>query len=150
MNNIEIERRFLVDPSRLAPLTDGLKGISIEQGYLSRDPRRIVRVRIAGNNAFLTIKGLATGGKKLEIEAGISLIQGRLLMSLCPSPIIKKVRYAIQFGNNDWIIDAFHEPQLGLVIAELELEDIEHTFPIPSWLGKEITDDPSYANSNLI
>ena len=93
---IEIERKFLV--KNLDFIKESFEKKNIIQGYLSKDPLRIVRVRIEDNMAFLTIKGKSSkdGVSRLEIEKPISLKEAKILIKICLPDLIKKVRYFIK------------------------------------------------------
>lgn len=142
---IEIERKFLVTGS------DWKNGVATHynQGYLNRDKNRTVRVRVAGDKAFLTIKGSSVGISRAEFEYEIPTDDARALLKLCDGPVIEKIRYVIFHQNAKWEIDEFLGENLGLVVAEIELESEDQSFINPSWLGKEVSDDPRYFNSNL-
>lgn len=143
---IEIERKFLVrDRSVLA--RSG--GIRYRQGYLSRDPERTVRVRIAGAHAYLTIKGLANGTSRAEFEYEIPVDDGASLLSLCGDDIVDKTRHRIDHAGTTWEIDVFHGANDGLVVAEVELERADQPVNLPDWVGDEVTSDPRYYNANL-
>ena len=141
----EIERKFLVvgEGWRQGP------GARFLQGYLNRDKHRTVRVRVAGNRAHLTIKGLTTGASRAEFEYAVPLADGEAMLTLCDGPIIEKVRYRTGYQGNSWEIDEFAGANSGLVVAEIELESENESFPKPPWLGPEVTSDPRYFNSNL-
>jgi len=146
---IEIERKFLV--KNLDFIKECTYKKQIEQGYLSKDPKRTVRVRIEEEKAFLTIKGetFDNGTSRIEIENKISIKDALELMKLCiPSPI-KKIRYII--NKNDFIfeVDVFKDENEGLIIAELELNSKTSRFPKPDWLGKEVTGQVEFYNSQL-
>ena len=87
----EIERKFLVvgDAWRTA------NGTRICQGYLNRDKSRTVRVRIAGDSAYLTVKGATQGNTRAEFEYGIPLTDAEQLLALCDSSTIQKIRYNV-------------------------------------------------------
>ena len=51
---IEIERKFLVADASAQAAWRAAPGVAYRQGYLNRDKARTVRVRIAGDAAFLT------------------------------------------------------------------------------------------------
>lgn len=142
---IEIERKFLVTGSewRDAP------AVFYSQGYLNRDKERTVRVRIAGEQAFLTIKGLSQGMSRLEFEYEIPLVDARALLLLCEQPLIEKYRRKIPFAGFIWEIDEFLGENQGLVVAEIELPAEDVIFAIPEWIGEEVTQDARYFNSNL-
>ncbi|ARN78262.1 adenylate cyclase [Nonlabens spongiae] len=144
----EIERKFRIqDPSFL----NGMVGTKIAQGYLSADPERAVRIRIKGDQGFITIKGKsnASGTTRFEWEKDIDSNEAQALLDLCNPAIISKTRYEVKHDGNTWEIDVFHGANEGLLIAEIELRDENQTFSKPDWLGEEITGDPRYYNSYI-
>lgn len=142
----EIERKFLVDPSWRP--RDG--GTLFRQGYLNSQRERVVRVRLAGARAFLTIKGVTTGVTRAEFEYPIPVADAEPLLALCEQPLIEKRRHVEEYGGKTWEIDVFLGANAGLVIAELELACEDETFERPPWLGSEVSTDPRYYNNNLI
>ena len=144
---IEIERKFLVHMSRWSPQDSGTKYM---QGYLSTDPDRTVRVRLAGAKAFLTIKGRSKGATRAEFEYEIPAADAKqLLEELALSPIIVKTRHLEKVGQHTWEIDVFERENAGLVMAEVELKKVDEVFELPSWAGKEVTNDHRYQNASL-
>ena len=146
---IEIERKFLV-------LNDDFKKEAfakneIAQGYISTNPERTVRIRVKGNDGFLTIKGIGneTGISRLEWEKQIEVEEARQLMELCEKGTISKTRYEVKIGNHIFEIDEFYDDNQGLFIAEIELEHEDEVFEKPTWLGKEVTNDERYYNAYL-
>jgi adenylate cyclase len=142
---IEIERKFLVvgDAWRTAP------PVFYSQGYLNRDKARTVRVRIAGEEAFLTIKGTSVGARRAEFEYPIPVWDARELLALCEQPLIEKNRRKILHEGFVWEVDEFLGENLGLVVAEIELPAEDAVFAKPDWVGEEVTEDARYFNSNL-
>lgn len=143
----EIERKFLLASEEWRREAD--QGTRLVQGYLTRDPERTVRVRLAGDSAFLTVKGRTSGATRVEVEVPISAEQGRLLLPLCLPPIIDKQRYLVWHQGKRWEIDEFGGDNAPLVVAELELASEDEPFARPAWLGREVTEDPRYYNSQL-
>jgi adenylate cyclase len=144
----EIERKFLVDPAQWRP--DPAQGTRYRQGYLSRDPARTVRVRIAGDHGFLTVKGLTKGIERLEFEYEIPRADAEAILDrLCPRPRIEKVRYRESFGGRVWEVDVFEGENAGLILAEVELDSADAQVALPPWAAREVSDDPRYFNSNL-
>jgi adenylate cyclase len=146
--NIEIERKFLVigEYKHLA-----IKNYRIVQGYLSTVPERTVRIRIKGDNGFITIKGKSnnSGLSRYEWEKEIPVNEANELLKLCQSGIIDKTRYEILFENQTFEVDEFHGENEGLIMAELELEKENSKFSKPEWLGEEVTGDNRYYNGQL-
>lgn len=144
--NLEIERKFLV---RDTQMLTGLAGEHLRQVYLARG-EVTVRVRIAGEQASLTIKGPSSGIVRAEFEYAIPLHDATALSSLATQPAIDKTRYRIPYGAHVFEVDAFHGANAPLVVAEVELVRIDEEFARPPWLGAEVTDDPRYRNSALV
>jgi CYTH domain-containing protein len=125
-------------------------GTKYRQGYLSTDKERTVRVRIAGNKAMLTIKGITQGASRAEYEYEIPVEDAEELLDLCQRPIIEKWRHEIEHAGMTWEVDEFFGDNQGLVLAEVELDSPDEAFDLPPWVGKEVTDDPRYFNANLV
>lgn len=144
----EIERKFLVIDDRWRRLATGVR---YRQGFLSTEPERTVRVRVAGSSGWLTIKGLSVGARREEFEYSIPVADAeRMLDALCKRPLIEKTRYTLNVGAHTWEIDVFEGENEGLVVAEVELETEDEELERPEWLGEEVTDDPRYFNSSLV
>jgi adenylate cyclase len=144
---IEIERQFLVKNDSWRSSADN--GVRIRQGYLCTEPDRIVRVRIKGDNAFLTIKGRPVGAARAEYEYPIPLADAEEIIKRSEGFVIDKTRYNLMFEGRLWEVDIFHGENEGLIMAEVELEAEDAAVIIPGWAGIEITDDHRYDNSNL-
>ena len=143
---VEIERKFLVSGQQWR---DGAEGTQYLQGYLCRGGGRTVRVRCAGADAYLTIKGPSSGVSRAEYEYPIPKQDALELLELCEGPLIEKVRFAISFEGHLWEVDEFHGSNAGLLLAEVELSQPDEIVAIPAWVGLEVTGDPRYFNSNL-
>lgn len=142
----EIERKFLVRDTRWKR---GAVGVPVRQGYLGTGADCVVRVRVMGDRAFLTIKGRTVGAARPEFEYPIPHADGLQLLDLCARPIIEKTRYRIEHGGLTWEVDEFHGANAGLVVAECELESEAQEIDKPAWVAEEVTGDPRYYNSNL-
>lgn len=144
---IEIERKFLV--SGEAWRKEASARTRFSQGYLSRDPARTVRVRIAGDAAFLTIKGKTTGATRAEFEYAIPVADAQQLLLISDGPVVEKIRHLCVFEGMTWEVDEFLGANAGLVLAEIELDTEGQAFARPAWLGAEVTGDARYVNANL-
>ncbi len=143
----EIERKFLVDVATWQPVA---AGTLFRQGYLSSHKERVVRVRIEGTEAKLTVKGATQGVTRVELEYSIPLYDAELMLkTLCEQPLVEKTRHEELHGGKLWEIDVFHGDNDGLVVAELELSAEDEAFESPPWVIREVSDDPRYYNSNL-
>jgi adenylate cyclase len=148
-NRMEIERKFLVSGEDWRKKATGRS--HIEQGYLARGRKSTIRVRIKdGKHATLTIKSREAGASRSEFEYRISLKDARAMMELCGPSRIDKVRFTVPQGKLTWEIDVFGGRHDGLIVAEVELPREDEALKLPAWIGKEVTDDPSYRNSKLI
>jgi CYTH domain-containing protein len=139
---IEIERKFLVVSNDFINETYAKK--RIVQAYLNSNPERTVRIRIKENKGFLTIKGKgnATGTTRMEWETEIPLQDAEKLLTICENGIIDKTRHEVMVGNHLY-------DNVGLIIAEIELQSEDEAFEKPSWLGKEVTNDERFYNAYL-
>ncbi len=146
---IEIERKFLVLSD--AYKNDAYRTESLTQGFLNTHKSRTVRVRVIGDQGFLTVKGDSSedGTSRFEWEKEIDVHDAETLLGLCEEHLIRKTRYEVKVGDHVFEIDEFQEDNLGLVVAEVELNDVDEPFIRPSWLGQEVTGDIKYYNSQL-
>jgi adenylate cyclase len=146
---IEIERKFLTTSEAFKK--EAFAENRITQGYLSSVPERTVRVRIKGNKALLTIKGASneSGLSRFEWEKEIPVEEATALLKLCEKGVVDKTRFEVKVGNHIFEIDEFYGENTGLIVAEVELKSENETFEKPIWLGKEVTNDNRYYNSNL-
>ena len=144
----ELERKFLVvgDDWR-----EQAQGTHYRQGFLSTVPERTVRVRVAAEQAWITVKGVAEGLRRPEFEYEIPVADAQeMLDRLCERPLIEKHRYKVTVAGHLWEIDVFEGDNDGLILAEIELQSEDEAFETPSWLGEEVTGDPRYFNANLV
>lgn len=145
---IEIEKKFLVTrlPAGLA------EGVDICQGYLLNSPDRVVRIRIKGEEGFLTIKGrTGVASVRHEFEYAISVADARQMLDrFCEKPFVEKCRHTHFHQGMKWVIDRFSGANQGLVVAEIELSSRDQAFDVPAWAGPEVTSDPRYLNANLV
>lgn len=145
----EIERKFLVTSEAFKNVA--FKRTRIVQGFLNTHPERTVRVRIQGQDGFITIKGKSnqSGLSRYEWEKQISLAEAEELLHLCEPGIIEKTRFEVESGDHIYEVDDFMGENKGLIVAEIELGSETEPFSKPEWLGKEVTGDVKYYNSNL-
>ncbi len=142
----EIERKFLVTSDAWRA---GAAGLEIRQGYLSLDPERTVRVRLAGTDAWLTVKGITRGATRDEFEYEIPAADAAAMLDGLCTAHVEKTRYPVRFGGQTWEVDEFHGANEGLIVAEIELDLEGSTVKLPPWIGAEVTDDPRYYNASL-
>lgn len=142
----EIERKFLL---RDTGFLQNLSGERICQGYLSDAVDATVRVRLIGDQGFLTIKGRSHGISRSEFEYPIPAVDAEQLLAMCGASRIDKTRYRIPHGGHLWEVDVFSGANEGLVVAEIELAGEEEVFARPDWLGEEVSHDSRYFNSQL-
>lgn len=144
----EIERKFLVKGGFKA---QAYRSVRIVQGYLSSVPERSVRIRIKGEQGFITVKGSSdtSGVSRYEWEKEIPLTDARELLLLCEPGIIDKIRYLVNVGKHVFEVDEFYGENEGLFLAEVELENENEFYEKPDWLGQEVTGDLRYYNAML-
>ena len=142
----EIERKFLVTGDGWR--AGGGPGAAIRQGYLSRPPAVEVRVRQAGDRGVLTIKG-GRGPVRSEHEWSVGFDEAGELLERCLPMVITKTRFVVEHGGRRWEVDEYSDALAGLVVAELELDDLNERVEPPPWVGTEVTGDDRYSNATL-
>ncbi|MDG9666945.1 CYTH domain-containing protein [Hahella sp. CR1] len=149
MDNLEIERKFLVE--RFEPHLMQVKSVhKIRQGYMFLDDTKEVRLRNKDEKYYLTIKVNQSGIVRQEFEYAIPAADGdRLFVSAIDSSPIEKTRYIVSVAHKEWSVDVFHGENEGLMMAEIELDSVDESFISPDWLGLEVTEDRRYRNAYL-
>jgi CYTH domain-containing protein len=145
----EIERKFLVRGDGWRP---GAQGVVYRQGYLGAGENAVctVRVRVAGESAWLTIKGRSSGGARDEYEYPVPVADAEeMLDRLCPGGRVEKIRHRVPYAGRLWEVDEFIGENAPLVVAEVELDSIDAEVSLPLWVGREVTEDPRYTNAAL-
>ena len=145
---VEIERKFLINKEKWA-LVEKPKGNHFRQGYLVTDPTKTIRVRITDSSSYLTIKGISVGATRQEFEYEIPKIDAEQLLNQFAVSDVKKIRYEILFDGKIWEVDEFLGENLGLLLAEIELENESDIVELPDWIEREVTNEENYYNSNL-
>ena len=147
--SFEIERKFLVRGNDWRALVSSQT--TIRQAYLASGSKSSTRIRIRGDGtATLTIKSRPADLRRLELEYPIPVLQAEALMQLREGSIIEKTRHVVPHGSLAWEIDVFAGDNLGLIIAEIELKDVDQPVDIPAWIGRQVTAQPQYYNSYLV
>jgi len=144
---IERERKYLVRDATYRTLA--CESHSIRQGYLQREPERVVRVRTYDGKGYITVKGKTDGCSRLEFEYEVPYPDAVEMLGLCTETVIEKVRYIVWHEGMRWEVDEFGGKLAPLVMAEIELTTPEQTYPLPDFVGQEVTGNPRYYNSNL-
>lgn len=143
----EIERKFLIDRSKLSNRYDGER---ISQGYFNPSEVPTTRVRVKGDKGYLTVKGKTEGIVRPEFEYEIPVGDAEYMLDHFCEKKLEKNRFIVPFAGKDWEVDVFLGDNEGLFIAEIELLSEDEKFEKPDWVAEEVSDDPKYYNSNLI
>jgi len=146
---LEIERKFLVK-NAVRDVLNTIQPIQIRQSYLVNEKFKSVRIRIADDSAFLTIKNAAIGITRKEFEYEIPKNEAEDMIGTFDLKVLTKERYQIMFKSKLWEVDVFEGRLQGLVLAEIELNDENEKIQLPEWIDIEVTHDASYFNANLI
>lgn len=148
---VEIERKFLVAGDGWRGAAAG-PGVPMRQGYLSAagPDQPSLRIRIAGDAAFLTIKGPGAL-VRAEFEYPIPVADAEAMLALCRGDVLRKTRWRVPHAGHDWTVDEFQAPArlAGLALAEVELAEATAAPALPDWLGAEVTHDPRWSNAAL-
>jgi len=146
---VEIERKFLLKNDHWR--TDEIKGVPYRQGYLSEGGPGSVRIRIEGGKANINVKSATLDMSRLEFEYPIPLAEAeQMLRDICIKPLIEKTRYHVHAHGKLWEVDVFEGDNLGLIVAEVELQSKDEPIDLPEWVAEEVTDDKRYYNVCLV
>lgn len=145
----EIERKFLVTGDGWRAAAAGWQ--DMRQGYLVLEGRSSVRVREAGEDAWLNVKSAELGIERREFEYAIPAADAReMLAHLCQGPLVEKCRHRVPVGDHVWEVDEFFGDNAGLVVAEVELAHPDEAFQRPPWVGREVSHESRYYNVRLV
>jgi len=176
--NTEIERRFLVDGRGDKPWRNTVdirqitqyyldssdietyesvinyRGVSLvsisteEFQILTKTDHWVSRVRIQNGSVIFTLKGKQQGVATTELEWVLPSMPN--ISRLEEHPCVEKTRYCVDAGNGlVWEVDEFEGVLAGLILAEIELEDITQKFDFPEWIGIELTGLKNWSNASL-
>lgn len=143
----EIEHKYLVVNNIFKSMAESSE--EIIQGYIDRTPQHVVRVRRYGHRCFLTVKGKNKGDARAEYEYEIPVDDFQGLLSLCSGKILRKRRWKVPYEGNIWEVDEYFGELEGLIVAEIELPSSDSHYKLPPFVGENVTENPSYYNSNL-
>ncbi len=148
---MEIEHKFLITNDNWRASAD--QGTRYRQAYITTASPTTVRVRIAGDVGYLTIKGKCSGELGItrpEFEYEIPLADAEYMIAkVVDSQLIDKHRYIVEHAGKIWEVDVFSGDNEGLVVAEIELTSENEKFAIPTWVGECVSGQKCYSNSNL-
>ncbi len=145
----EIERKFLLTDERWRRAVT--RSMVMRQGYMGSSPAVSIRVRVAGDEAWLNFKSATLGIARQEFEYPIPRADAdEMLGSFCGERFLDKTRHLVPWYGHVWEIDEFHGANAGLTVAEIELEHEDEVFTRPPWIGEEVSSDPRYYNVCLI
>ena len=176
--NTEIERRFLVDGRGDKPWRNTADIRKITQYYLdscdiefhdsainyrsvplvsisteefqilTKTNHWVSRIRIQNDAVIFTLKGKQQGIATTELEWFLSVMPN--VPGLEEHPCVEKTRYCVSAGRGlIWEVDEFEGVLAGLILAEIELEDIDQEFEVPKWIGIELTGLKNWSNASL-
>jgi len=156
---IEIERKFLVvgdgwraQAHKVVPMAQGYLNdlAAMDAGGDGRAAMKAsVRVRIAGDEAFLNLKSRELGHTRQEFDYPIPVADARDLLALSVGGLVDKRRHYVEYQGHLWEVDEFLGDNAGLVVAEIELASADSEFARPDWAGAEVTDAVRYYNLAL-
>jgi adenylate cyclase len=144
---VEIERKFLVKNNAWRKQVTESK--ACVQGYVATKPGCTVRVRIMGNQGFLTLKGARKGITRAEYEYPVPMEHAESMLNCLTGGLVHKTRHLVPHEGHIWEVDVFHGENEGLIVAELELSHEDEAFAKPDWLGSEVSDIGRYSNKSL-
>lgn len=151
-DNMEIERKWLIDKNNIPFNLNDYESFDINQAYISFSPTIRIRRIVNKNEYVLTIKSKSKDDiSREEYEININEKEYEELIQKKEGIVISKTRYKVPFDSHILEIDIFHDDYEGLAYLEIEFDSIEeaNAYTGPSWVIKEVTHDHMYSNSSL-
>lgn len=152
-DNLEIEKKWLVNPDDVPFDLDSAEVTTIEQTYISFSPEIRVRRLNGGEFYTLTMKSNMSddGLVRDETEIYISEKDYTALMGKKEGSTIFKTRYQLLYDGQLMALDIFAGSLEGLACLEIEFENTSaaEACTQPDWVIKEVTDDILYKNGSL-
>jgi CYTH domain-containing protein len=145
---VEIERKFLLanDSWRAGVV----QTYSLTDGLIARFGEGKVRIRHAGDRAWITVKGPRSGISRPEFEYEIPLGEAEEILALCDLPHIEKTRHIVPYAGLNWAVDVHSGCLTGIEFAEVELDYPDQPISLPPWAGDEVTHDLRYRKATLL
>jgi CYTH domain-containing protein len=147
---LEIERKFLL-------ANDGWKSaiarsVRIRDGLIANSNGQKARVRIADDVATIALKSRKRDLiVRDEFEYSIPLSDAEeILRIMCDGNVLYKTRHFVLHASNTWQVDVYEGLLDGVVLAEIELTNVDQTLMLPDWIGAEVTSDPSFRKINML
>jgi len=145
---LEIERKFLIADETWR--RHAVRSERIVDGLLATSKGRKVRVRLYADRATLAVKTRKKGRVRFEFEYAIPVIDARhMLRAECGRSTLAKTRHYVPHGGKTWEVDEYEAPLAGILLAEVELTEADQALSLPSWIGREVTDDPAFSKTRL-
>lgn len=152
-DEIEVERKWLVDANTIIFDKSKATIIEIEQTYINFSPEIRVRKLNNGQKYTMTIKNNLTvnGMTRDEYEIEITKAEYEQLIKKQEGNTIYKTRYELKYEGYLISIDIFSGELSGLAYLEVEFlnEQEANAYKAPSWVIKEVTNDVLYKNGYL-
>lgn len=143
---LEIERKFLL---KSPAMLQGRSGRYLLQSYLAKGAV-LLRVRIAGDEAWLTIKGQPLSAQsRPEWEYPIPVADAQAMARQPGAYGLEKTRYLIAQNGHTFEVDAYHGALSGLYTVEVETASETTPVDLPAWVGDELTGQRAWDNESL-
>jgi CYTH domain-containing protein len=142
----EIERRFRV----AGPVPVGGVSCEIEDRYLDGTRLRVRALRVGEESVFKLTQKVRidpTDPAVLALTNTYLDAEEYAVLSALPAAVLRKTR-ALDAGSG-FAVDRYAGALAGLVLAEIEVDDLAAPLDLPEWLGAEVTHDDRYSGGTL-
>ena len=153
---LEVEHRYLLN-NVPEDVLGNANGWLVTDRYFPNTRLRLRHMKsVSGNENIYKLTQKYRTESQNAYEATITNIylteaEYRFLESL-EAKILQKKRYPSTLQNHSLSIDVFEGRHQGLILAEMELANKAEvdTFVLPSFVLKDVTDDPFFTGGNLV
>ena len=155
---LETERKFRVDNFSTGMIPPDAQAIEITQDYLTSTnlgvERRVRSRTLNGSIGYYYTEKQPTyvSGQRIERDRSISPdVYQALLREKDPDrATVCKTRHVFEFGKHTFELDVYQGDAAGLVVLEVELQDLSEKVDLPDgWQLIDVTHDTTYSNSMI-
>lgn len=145
---VERERRFLVT----RPVPEHTPERTVVDRYLVGTRLRLRTVSGEGllvHKLTQKVRAVPNDPSLVSLTNTYLSVDEHAVLAGLPGNDLHKTRRVVLFEGASWVVDVFAGRWSGLVLAEVEVDDLEAPLTLPSWVGREVSTDDAFSGGAL-